>query len=70
MEKILNGFSNLTNNKKRKNSKANKNYILKDSIKTINKNFFNLSVSLSGEFAFVNTISLNRKLYNSNVEMF
>ena len=52
------------------NAKNIKNYILLDSIKTINKHLSDLSVSLSGEFTFKNTNAYLRRFNNSDLELF
>ena len=58
------------NHKKTENQKKNQQYVLKDSIKTINKHLSDLSVSLSGEFAYENTNTFFRKVNNSDLELF
>lgn len=58
------------NHKKTENQKKKQSYVLKDSIKTINKHLSDLSVSLSGEFAYENTNTLLRRFNNSDLEMF
>ena len=58
-----------------KNSKINKPkklscFLLKDSIKAINKHFFDLSISLSGELMYQNSILIQRQYFKSDFEMF
>jgi hypothetical protein len=66
--KRKNMFNN--NHKKTENQKKNQPYVLKDSIKTINKHLSGLSVSLSGEFTFKNTNGYSRRFNNSDLELF
>ncbi len=58
--------------KNTKNNKLKKSncFILKDSIKVINKHFSELTISISGELAFGNTILIQRHFYKNNFEMF
>jgi hypothetical protein len=56
-------FSKKTNNK-------NRNYILKDSIKVINKHISDFSISISGELAFNNPILYQRKNQQLNLDLF
>lgn len=65
---MKNLFNN--NHKRTENQKKKQCYVLKDSIKTINKHLSGLSVSLSGEFAFENTNALFRRFNNSDLELF
>ena len=58
------------NHKKTENQKKKQHYILKNSIKTMNKHLSDLSVSLSGEFSFENTSAFFRRFNNSDLEMF
>lgn len=60
----------INNQKRCKNQKPNTNYILIDSIKTINPNLSDLSVSLSGEFMFKNRTAFFPKFTNSDLEVF
>ncbi len=45
-------------------------YILQDSIKTINKHFSDLSISISGELTFNNSILYKRQFHKIEFEMF
>jgi hypothetical protein len=45
-------------------------YILKDSIKLINKNWSEFSISISGDFSFDKINFFCKKLTNSEFEMF
>ncbi|WP_309607597.1 hypothetical protein [Flavobacterium sp.] len=65
---MKNLFNN--NHKKVENQKKNQKYILKNSIKVMNKHLSDLSVSLSGEFSFQNTNLFFRRFNNSDLEMF
>lgn len=56
------------NQKRIKNPKGN--YILKDSIKAINKHFSDLSISIAGEFTNQNSILIKRQYFKSDFEMF
>jgi hypothetical protein len=47
-----------------------KSYILKDSIKLINKNWSEFSISISGDFSFDKINFFCKKLTNSEFEMF
>ena len=58
------------NHKKTENQKKNQQYVLKDSIKTINKHLSDLSVSLSGDFAIEYRNSFFRRFNNSDLELF
>lgn len=51
-------------------NKKPKNYILKDSIKVINKHISDLSISISGELAFNNPILFQRKNQKLNLDLF
>ena len=65
---MRNIFNN--NHKRTKNQKKNQQYVLKDSIKTINKHLSGLSVSLSGDFAIEYRNTFFRRVNNSDLEMF
>lgn len=58
-----------------KNSKISKPkklncFLLKDSIKAINKHFSDLSISISGELIHQNVILIKRQYFKSDFEMF
>ncbi len=58
-----------------KNLKINKPkksncFVLKDSIKAINKHFSDLSISISGELMHQNSILIKRQYFKSDFEMF
>ena len=65
---MKNIFNN--NHKRTENQKKNQQYVLKDSIKTINKHLSGLSVSLSGDFAIEYRNTFFRRVNNSDLEMF
>ena len=56
-----------TNIKKPKKSNC---FLLKDSIKTINKHFSDLSISISGELTFNDSILYKRQFHKIEFEMF
>ncbi len=59
----------MKNSKHNKPKKANC-FILKDSIKAINKHFSDLSISIAGEFTHQNSILIRRQYFKSDFDMF
>jgi hypothetical protein len=66
MKTILNQF---TNSKTIEKQKSNA-YILQESIKKINKNWKDFSVSISGELTFEKINFFCKKLINPDLELF
>ena len=59
----------MKNTKQIKPKKSNC-FLLKDSIKTINKHISDLSISIAGEFTHQNSILIRRQYFKSDFEMF
>jgi hypothetical protein len=66
MKTFLNQF---TNSKTIENQKPN-TYVLQESIKKINKNWKDFSVSISGELTFEKINFFCKKLINPDLELF